>query len=91
MSYVASICFSVCLYHSLLEYNILQQWVAPDVSADGVQSNLPKPHKGVGCSAVPLAGSACRNSFCWHFWLGTDVVRSHCIHANHAAGVARVA
>jgi hypothetical protein len=33
MSYVASICFGVCLYHTLLEYNILQQWVAPDVSA----------------------------------------------------------
>jgi hypothetical protein len=35
MSYVASICFSVCLYHTLLEYNILQQWIAPDVSANG--------------------------------------------------------
>uniref|UniRef100_A0A383VJ70 Uncharacterized protein n=1 Tax=Tetradesmus obliquus TaxID=3088 RepID=A0A383VJ70_TETOB len=39
MSYVASICFGVCLYHSLLEYNILQQWVAPDLDWPTINLN----------------------------------------------------
>ncbi|KAF6253563.1 Bestrophin, RFP-TM, chloride channel-domain-containing protein [Scenedesmus sp. NREL 46B-D3] len=39
MSYVASICFGVCLYHTLLEYNILQQWVAPDLDWPTINLN----------------------------------------------------